>query len=88
MPIRSMPSERYKMIEIALPTTPLSFDLAWLHCLTLNHNNHKDWRMPRLFEKCDDSNLFISTWLSEMEPAARHRTPMPDRIVIPVRETT
>ena len=36
------------MIEFGDKTTfKLTKDEAWLYCLTLEHNGHKDWRMPR-----------------------------------------
>lgn len=35
------------MIEFALKIREdIEYDAAWLHCLTLNHNGHKDWRLP------------------------------------------
>jgi hypothetical protein len=35
------------MIELA-PRTPelMDYDLAWLYCITLGHNDCYDWRIP------------------------------------------
>ena len=27
-------------------TTVMPFNQAWLYCLTLSYNGHKDWRLP------------------------------------------
>lgn len=35
------------MIEFAeLSDCKFNYNEAWLYCLTLVHNRHKDWRMP------------------------------------------
>jgi hypothetical protein len=35
------------MIDIAKQSAVwVLYDQAWLHCLTLVHNGHKDWRLP------------------------------------------
>jgi hypothetical protein len=35
------------MIELALQTQQeITYDLAWLYCITLDYNGHKDWRIP------------------------------------------
>ena len=26
----------------------LTYDQAWLYCITLSHNGHKDWQMPSM----------------------------------------
>ena len=34
-------------IEFAPAVTEvMSFNQAWLYCLILSHNGHKDWRLP------------------------------------------
>lgn len=40
-------------IELAPLVEPIPFDQAWLYCLTLNYNNHKDWRLPTRKEYTD-----------------------------------
>jgi hypothetical protein len=40
------------MIESARPSPDrLTFEEAWLYCLTLEHNGHHDWRMPSYIER-------------------------------------
>jgi hypothetical protein len=44
------PSERL-MIEQALRTDyGMCYDSAFVYCLTLDYNGHKDWRLPTLDE--------------------------------------
>jgi hypothetical protein len=39
------------MIEPGPPSNDqITFDQAFLYCITLNHNNHKDWRLPTRME--------------------------------------
>jgi hypothetical protein len=48
------------MIEFA-PQSPtnMSFDEAFLYCLTLNYKGHKDWSIPYRREK---RSYMIGTW--------------------------
>lgn len=40
------------MIESArISPDYLTFEEAWLYCLTLEHNGHHDWRMPTYIER-------------------------------------
>ena len=40
----------------------LTFNKAFLYCLTLNHRGYKDWRMPSWNERLNDMNTFAFTW--------------------------
>jgi hypothetical protein len=44
----------------------MCYDTAWLHCLTLNYNGHKDWRLPTQREY-DKSSITIS-WFEDRLP--------------------
>ena len=35
----------------------IEFHEAWLYCLTLTHNGHKDWRLPTFDEYIVTSDL-------------------------------
>lgn len=56
------------MIEVA-PTSELIFqyDTAWLYCLTLEYNGHKDWRLPTGAEY-DTAGLTAVCWYED-DPA-------------------
>lgn len=52
------------MLEFA-PTKIIGcYKIAWLYCLTLDYNGHKDWRLPTDIEytscKDIDSNSYYS----------------------------
>ncbi len=50
------------MIESApISPTRLTYDEAWLYCLTLEHNGHHDWRMPSYDERINLGCCF-GTW--------------------------
>jgi hypothetical protein len=49
------------MIELALQTQQeITYDEAWLYCITLDYNGHKDWRLPTANEY--KSFQFTSAW--------------------------
>lgn len=78
------------MIEHAQRTyTALTYDLAWLYCLTLVYNNHKDWRMPTWDEFGDvysSTRPFGVGWCNEdAYDDDDYETNRPD-MVIPVRD--
>ena len=51
------------MIEFAeILDQRVSFDEAWLHCLTLDYNGHKDWRMPTFNEYMIYGNVISESW--------------------------
>ena len=53
------------MIEIAPRTTfDMSFDDAFLYCITLYYNGYSDWRLPTHFEYCATHDLIMS-WHEE-----------------------
>ena len=53
------------MIEIAPRTTfDMSFDDAFLYCITLYYNGYSDWRLPTHFEYCTTQDLIMS-WHEE-----------------------
>ena len=45
-----------KLIYGPTPEDRMPYDLAFLYCLTLDHDGHKDWQLP-------DEGLNISTYL-------------------------
>ena len=75
------------MIESAR-TSPgfLTFDEAWLYCLTLDHNGHRDWRMPTFDERMDFGS--IGTWDIMYVWQIKYQGEMKDKMcVLPVRDT-
>jgi hypothetical protein len=69
------------MIEFAPTFFPeLTYDEAWVYCVTLEHNGHKDWRLPTFVEWSNSSEL-----LGWYENSTSHETAV--RIVCPVRDT-
>lgn len=49
------------MIQYGIPLEKyVSYDTAFLYCLTLDYNGHKDWRLPTDLEQQDysDANTF------------------------------
>jgi hypothetical protein len=58
------------MIEISDKTAcrKLGYNEAWLYCLTLNHNGHKDWRMPAQFDHYQGNDWPTSTWVEVSNP--------------------
>jgi hypothetical protein len=41
----------------------MSHDQAWLHCLTLDYNGHKDWRLPT-YREYETSKITMS-WFED-----------------------
>ena len=53
------------MIELAPRTNfDMSFDDAFVYCITLYYNGYSDWRLPTHFEYCATHNLIMS-WHEE-----------------------
>jgi hypothetical protein len=44
----------------------MSHDQAWLHCLTLDYNGHKDWRLPT-YREYETSKITMS-WFEDRFP--------------------
>ena len=69
------------MIEFApMPQYKFSFNEAWLYCLTLNYNRHKDWRIPTEQEYMDYYEI-ISDSFDERDIDEKYRY-----FVVPVRD--
>ena len=75
------------MLELALISpNVLSYNEAWVYCLTLDYNGHKDWRMPTFNEWGSRNEL-----LGWYEPELRwgdyiHMVASQKMPVIPVRD--
>jgi len=67
------------MIELA-PTSKytMTYDEAWLYCITLTYDNKHDWRMPTI----QDMDIDTEGWLLNDEED--YSWPM---VVTPVRDT-
>ena len=51
------------MIEIAPKSNiQLDYNQAFLYTITLNYNNHKDWRFPTEFEYISFEDITIDAW--------------------------
>jgi hypothetical protein len=67
------------MIEFAPTFFPqLTYDEAWVYCLTLDYNGHNDWRMPTHKEWASRNELL--GWYENAKTVKKFR------IVCPVRE--
>lgn len=67
------------MIELAPTFFPeLTYDEAWVYCVTLEHNGHNDWRLPTLLEWSNSSEIL--GWYEDAETVKKLR------IVCPVRD--
>ena len=42
-----------------------SYDEAWLYCLTLSHNGHKDWRMPDIMDSWTYPSVELHGWFED-----------------------
>ena len=71
------------MIEFAPAVTEvMSFNQAWLYCLTLSHDGHKDWRMPDIVDSWAYPTFELHGWFLDDE----HYNQGP-YTVTPVRDT-
>jgi hypothetical protein len=69
------------MIEIAdMSPHQLTYTEAWMYCVTLEYDGHKDWRMPTFLEWSNSSELL--GWYENM--LFRNATSV--RAVCPVRD--
>ena len=51
------------MIELApIHESVLDYDQAFLYCLTLSYNNHKDWRLPTNPEYAKTNEIPTGSW--------------------------
>lgn len=57
----------------------VSYDEAWLYCMTLNHNGHKDWRLPTEYETGAIRSLMI--WCND----DRFKDTRQQYVAVPVR---
>lgn len=64
-------------IDLAPNSPLLTYDEAWLYCITLTYDNKYDWRMPTI----QDLDIDIEGWLLNDEDDL---WPM---VVTPVRDT-
>ena len=63
----------------------LTFEEAWLYCLTLEHNGRYDWRMPEYIERIGLEAY--GTWDTMHAWWGKYERDMKDRMrVVPVRE--
>ena len=67
-------------IDIALKSEYMSFDMAWVYCLTLTYKGHKDWRMPT-YEEWQSYNRIVGWHQSAYKPELYQ----PPIMVCPVR---
>lgn len=59
------------MLELAIrPQEEMDYDTAWLYCLTLDYNGHKDWRLPTGTEYSITDALSFS-WFEERKTGQR-----------------
>jgi hypothetical protein len=63
-----------------IPDYNFTYDEAFLYCLTLDHNGHKDWRMPTVDEY--NNKIAVYYWYED-----RRVTDIFFRKVNPVRDT-
>jgi hypothetical protein len=75
------------MIEIAHSSPGfLTFEEAWLYCLTLEHNGHYDWRMPTYIERIGFKSFgtwdIMNKWWGQYSKEGE----MLDKRVVPVRD--
>jgi hypothetical protein len=70
------------MLEIG-PCSPhkLILDEAWLYCITLEHNGHRDWRLPTWHEMNSHQMRNYSGWTNPYRPTLRFQM-----LVYPVRD--
>ena len=75
------------MIELAQVTQhSMIYSEAWLYCITLDYDAHKDWRMPSISEYLHIDNppdhwhhCWFATFLNEQSDVGQLRT-------LPVRD--
>jgi hypothetical protein len=69
------------MIEFAaMVFHQLTYSEAWMYCVTLEYDGHKDWRLPTLNEWSNSSELL--GWYENASPVFTHSK----RAVCPVRD--
>ena len=61
----------------------ITYDNAWLHCLTLEYNGHKDWRLPTSAEYAVEHNTLSLCWYED-DPA--NDSFVTEWFVVPVRD--
>jgi len=70
------------MIEIGPQTKKkMSYDDAWLYCLTLTHNGYKDWRLPKILEYSSSSDFRLCWYEGDEYAGERHWHTVPVRDV-------
>lgn len=69
-------------IQIAVETEPLTYFQAEIHCLTLVHNGHKDWRLPTYSEFREHDSTVAGSWFQNETHQIRSMWP-----VTPVRDS-
>ena len=51
------------MIDLApRPDKEFNYDEAFLYCLTLTYNGHKDWRIPTRAEYEHHDSIYATAW--------------------------
>jgi hypothetical protein len=67
------------MIEYgSIPDYAFSYDEAFLYCLTLDYNGHKDWRLPTPDEYNDSSAIFCWYTTKSKSYSKQHCLPVRD----------
>jgi len=70
------------MLEIGpCSSRTLILDEAWLYCITLEHDGHRDWRLPTLQEMNSHQMRNYSGWTNLYRPILRIQM-----LVYPVRD--